>query len=176
MRASRPPLAVLRRRREAAPRGRRTARLNGGRRMLTPTKESKEKLEAEVGGRDEFLTLHEIVVAARHKLTRNIWDYLIGGVETETTLARNRLALDSIAFRPRVLCDVSDIDSTSTFFGKKVRLPVALAPVGGLESFDPEGGVTVARAAAEFGVPMFLSSASQPGLEPVSKVNGGIKV
>lgn len=124
----------------------------------------------------EFLTLHEIVKAARAKLDRNIWDYLIGGTETETTVRRNRLALDSLAFRPRVLQDVSKIDASGSFFGRKIRLPVALAPVGSLESFEGGGGATVARAAAEFGVPVYVSSVTQPGLEATAAAAKGPKV
>src|SRR6202040_2672834 len=96
---------------------------------------------------DDFLTLHEFIQAARINLNQNIWDYLVGGTETETTLRRNRQALDSVAFRPRVLCDVSKIDSSASFFGHKVRLPVALAPVGSLESFESGGGATAASGA-----------------------------
>ena len=59
------------------------------------------------GLENEFVTLHEIVKAAKVRLNANIWDYLIGGTETETTLRRNRMALDSIAFKPRVLRNVS---------------------------------------------------------------------
>jgi glycolate oxidase len=77
----------------------------------------------------QFLTLHEIVVAARANLAPGPWGYLIGGTETETTVRRNRLALDSIAFRPRVLRDVSTVDAGATFLGRAVRLPVLLAPV-----------------------------------------------
>ena len=54
---------------------------------------------------NKFQTLHEIVHAARETLSQNIWDYLRGGTETETTLKRNRMALDAIAFKPRVLRD-----------------------------------------------------------------------
>ena len=43
---------------------------------------------------DRFQNLHEFVTQARINLNRNNWDYLIGGSETETTLARNRLALE----------------------------------------------------------------------------------
>src|ERR671922_638079 len=46
-----------------------------------------------------FQNLHEFVTQARINLDRNNWDYLVGGSETETTLARNRLALDAIGFR-----------------------------------------------------------------------------
>ncbi len=53
----------------------------------------------------DFLTLHEFIKVAHSKLDRNLWDYLIGGTASETTLLRNRQALDRIAFRPRVLRD-----------------------------------------------------------------------
>jgi len=117
----------------------------------------------------EFLVLHELVKAARGRLPKGTWDYLTGATETETTLRRNRMALDSVAFRPRVLRDVSKIDCSGRLFGERIRLPVALAPIGSLESFDPGGGATVATASAEFGVPMFLSSVTQPGLEASAK-------
>jgi len=113
----------------------------------------------------EFLTLQEIVAAARASLAPGPWSYLVGGAETETTVRRNREALDSLAFRPRVLRDVSQIDSSGMFFGEKTRLPILLAPIGGLESFAEGGAAAAARAAAEFGIPQMLSSVCQPGLE-----------
>src|ERR1044071_499906 len=84
--------------------------------------------------REQFHNLHEFVAVARAKLDRNVWDYLIGGAETETTVRRNRMALDSLAFRPRVLRDVSKIDSTAAFLGTRTRLPVMLAPIGACSS------------------------------------------
>lgn len=105
-----------------------------------------------------FLTLHEYVKAARNQLSPNHWDYLIGGTETETTLRRNRMALDSLAFRPRVLRDVSAIDARGHFNGGRIRLPVALAPVGSLQSLAPGGAAAAARGAAAFGIPSIVSS------------------
>src|SRR5215475_3993523 len=119
--------------------------------------------------RERFQTLHEIVRAAHQTLDPGAWDYLVGGTETETTVRRNRQALDSIAFRPRVLRNVSKVDCTSTFLGRPVRLPVLIAPIGGLETFDPDGGAAVARASAAFGVPQMLSSVCMPGLEATAK-------
>jgi isopentenyl diphosphate isomerase/L-lactate dehydrogenase-like FMN-dependent dehydrogenase len=119
-----------------------------------------------------FQNLHEFVKVARQNLNRNHWDYLIGGSETETTLARNRLALDSIGFRPRVLRDVSHVDCTREVFGRKLRIPVLCAPVGSLQVFEPDGGATVAAATARFGNGMILSSASQPGLEQTAEAAG----
>ena len=114
---------------------------------------------------ERFQTLHEIVKAAKHNLAPGPWDYLMGGAETETTLRRNRQSLDSIALRPRVLRDVRGVDPSSTLFGRRVRLPVMLAPIGSIESFTPGGGATAAVGSGEFGVPQMLSSACNPGLE-----------
>jgi isopentenyl diphosphate isomerase/L-lactate dehydrogenase-like FMN-dependent dehydrogenase len=118
----------------------------------------------------DFQTLHEIVAKARQNLNQNDWDYIVGATETETTLGRNRLALDQIAFRPRVLCDVSRIDSTVERFGRRLRLPLLFAPVGALESFHPEAATAVVRAAREFGIAHMLSSVCEPGLEKVAEV------
>jgi isopentenyl diphosphate isomerase/L-lactate dehydrogenase-like FMN-dependent dehydrogenase len=121
---------------------------------------------------ERFQNLHEFVTQARTNLNRNNWDYLIGGSETETTLARNRAALDAWGFRPRVLRDVSNVDCSRTFFGKKLRIPVLCSAVGGLEVFEPGGGATVAAATREFGNGMILSSGAHPGLEKTADASG----
>jgi glycolate oxidase len=117
----------------------------------------------------EFENLHEIVRKARQNLNQNAWDYIVGGTETETTLRRNRMSIDSVAFRPRVLRDVSTVDCSVDLFGRKLRLPVMLAPVGALEVFEEGAGATVARAAQAFGVAHMLSSVCEPGLEGVAE-------
>src|SRR6202044_4102977 len=119
--------------------------------------------------RNEFLNLHEIVAKARQNLNQNAWDYIVGGVETETTLRRNRMALDTVAFRPRELRDVSKVDASTELLGRKLRLPVVLCPVGSLESFHPGGAEPVIKAAGEFGVAHMLSSVCDPGLERVAE-------
>lgn len=123
----------------------------------------------------KFETLHEFVKAARLKLSPVLWDYVTGAAETETTLKRNRYAIDSVAFRPRVLRDISGVECSAIVLGKKARLPVMLAPVGGLERLDPEGAAAVAKGATQFGVPQMLSSVSGPGLEATAKAAHGRK-
>lgn len=113
----------------------------------------------------EMLTLHEVVLAAKARLPANIWHYVAGATETETGFRRNRLAIESLALRPRVLRDTSEVSARHRFLGRDLRLPVAVAPIGGLESLDPSGGAGMVRGAGSFGVPMFLSSVAEPGLE-----------
>jgi glycolate oxidase len=87
-------------------------------------------------------------------------------------MQRNRAALDALAFRPRVLRDVSKVDSSGDFLGRKIRLPVLLCPVGSLESFEAGGAASAGRAAATFGVPIMVSSVTQPGLEASAEAIG----
>ena len=116
-----------------------------------------------------FLTLHELVKKARQKLTLDDWDYIVGGTETETTLQRNRMALDTIAFRPRVLRDVSHIDPSTHFLGRTLRLPLMMAPVGSLELFAAEAAAASAQAAQRYEIAHMLSSVCAPGMQAVAQ-------
>jgi glycolate oxidase len=119
---------------------------------------------------EEFQNLHEFIRKARANLNQNAWDYIVGAAETETTMRRNRMALDEIAFRPRVLRNVAKVDASVERFGRRMRLPVMLAPVGALEIFDPKGAAaSVTRGAGRFGAAHMLSSVSEPGLEKVAE-------
>ena len=66
--------------------------------------------------RERFQNLHEFIKVAKQNLNRNNFDYIVGATETETTLARNRASLDSIAFKPRVLRNVQDVDTSTELF------------------------------------------------------------
>jgi isopentenyl diphosphate isomerase/L-lactate dehydrogenase-like FMN-dependent dehydrogenase len=124
----------------------------------------------------DFVTSQEIVQEARRNLSQNVWDYLTGGAESEATMRRNRFGFDSLAFRPRVLVDVSRVDPSSTFLGHRLRIPVMLAPIGSLQEITPEGGVAVARAASEFGTLQFVSSVTQPSLEEIAAASPSPKI
>jgi isopentenyl diphosphate isomerase/L-lactate dehydrogenase-like FMN-dependent dehydrogenase len=115
----------------------------------------------------EFPSLHDIVHRAKMNLSDGAWGYLAGGAESETTLRRNRQALDTLAFRPRVCRNVHELDTSATLLGQKMRIPVMLAPIGSLETFDPSrgGGATSGKAAEDFDVVHMLSSRCAPGLE-----------
>ena len=125
----------------------------------------------ELGASTEaFQNLHEFIRKARANLNQNAWDYIVGAAETETTMRRNRMALDEIAFRPRVLRDVAKVDPSVECFGRKLRLPVMMAPVGALEIFEPvAAAAAVTRAVGKFGAAHMLSSVSDPGLEKVAE-------
>jgi isopentenyl diphosphate isomerase/L-lactate dehydrogenase-like FMN-dependent dehydrogenase len=124
----------------------------------------------------DFTCNQEIIEVARRNLTQDVWDYLTGAAESETTLRRNRHALDRLAFLPRVCRDVSKVDPSSTFLGHKLRIPVMLAPIGSLQAIHESGGAGSCAAAARFGTIPMISSITMPSLEDCAKAAEGPKI
>lgn len=128
------------------------------------------RLQAQAERAAGFVSLQEIVMAARRNLSRQSWDMLSGGSDAEVTLARNRDALDSLALRQRVLVNVSRVDITTTLLGRRMPMPVFIAPIGNyLQVGDPRGAVAVARAADQKNVPCFISTAARPGIAAIAR-------
>src|SRR5262249_53770175 len=101
----------------------------GAKHMTDGTPPARPTRNVELGASgEEFQNLHELVRKARSRLNQNAWDYIVGASETETTMRRNRMSLDEIAFRPRVLRNVAKVDASVQAFGRKMRLPVVIAP------------------------------------------------
>lgn len=109
-----------------------------------------------------------MVAAARGRLPPGVEDHIAGAAGTETTMRRNRLRLDSLAFRPRVLRDVSVIDTQARLLGHSFRLPVVLAPIGSLHTITPAAAIEAVRAAGSFGIGSFVSSVVEPGFEEIA--------
>jgi len=124
----------------------------------------------------DYATMHEIIVAARNNVPRSIWNYVTGAAETETTLRRNRGCLDALALRPRILRDVREINTSTTFLGHELRIPCLLAPIGSLQTITPEGGIAVAKAAQEFGTINFVSTVTEPTLEEIAASTDHTKI
>lgn len=114
-----------------------------------------------------FSTLQEMLVRAHDRLKPDVWDFIAGGTESEVTLRRNRQALECLALRPRVLRDVSEIDTSTTVLGHRLSIPVMMAPVGSLALVEPAGAIPVARACAATGTMMFYSVFADPSLAEV---------
>jgi L-lactate dehydrogenase (cytochrome) len=105
--------------------------------------------------------------AARRRLPHFLFEYIDGGSYSEVTLRRNAAELEEIRLRQRVLRDVSAIDLSTSLFGSKISLPVALGPVGLAGMNARRGEVQAALAAEEVGIPFTLSTVSACSLAEV---------
>jgi L-lactate dehydrogenase (cytochrome) len=109
---------------------------------------------------------------AKRRLPGGVFDYIDGGAEDERTMRANRAAFGNYRFRPRVLRDVSDIDTGTSLLGRATPLPLVLAPTGFTRIADPQGELAVARAAQRAGVAYTLSTLSTRSIEEVAAANG----
>ena len=105
---------------------------------------------------------------AKKRVPRMFYDYADGGSWSESTYRANEDDLQAIKFRQRVAIDVNRRDTAMEMLGKKVTMPVALAPTGLTGMLHADGEILAAKAAADFGVPFTLSTMSICSIEDVA--------
>src|SRR3954462_3060063 len=120
-----------------------------------------------------FMTLPEIRRAAERAISREGWDYASGGSETETALRRNTRAKNHYVFHPRALRDVSQIDTSTTFLGMPLALPIMTAPMGSTHLLHPSGDQGLARGAGRIGTIHWMSTMAAYPPEEVAAVATG---
>ena len=105
---------------------------------------------------------------AKKRVPRMFYDYADGGSWSESTYRANENDLQAIKFRQRVAIDGSRRDTGMEMLGRKVTMPVALAPTGLTGMLHADGEILAAKAAADFGVPFTLSTMSICSIEDVA--------
>lgn len=120
-------------------------------------------------------TIGELRDAARRRVPRVVFDYLDGAAGDEVTAAGNVAALRAIELRPRVLADVSRIDTATSVLGQPVSLPLLGAPMGLTGLLHPAGEVALARALHGAGsISVLAAMASCPIEEVAAAVRGPV--
>lgn len=117
---------------------------------------------------DRPINLYDFEGAAKERLERMAYDYYVSGAMDEITLRRNRRAFDRIRLRYRVLRDVSRRDLATSLLGRRLALPVLVAPTAFQRMAHPDGEAATARAAAAAGTVMMLSTLSNTAMEEVT--------
>src|SRR6201993_864037 len=111
---------------------------------------------------------------AEERLEPGPWAYLAGGSADEWTLRENRAAFARWTFRPRVLCDVSEISTRTTVLGTQIELPVVVAPLAYQQLYHPEGECATARGAAAAGTGIAVSTFSTRTHEEIATASPGL--
>ena len=126
-----------------------------------------ERLRAQAANIDDLRSL------ALRRLPSGVFNYIDGGAEDEVTMRANSAAFRRWNFAPRVLCDVSQVDTSTTLLGRRLPIPLVLAPAGFSRMPDPDGERAVARAAARAGLPYSLSTVATRSIEEVAAAADG---
>jgi isopentenyl diphosphate isomerase/L-lactate dehydrogenase-like FMN-dependent dehydrogenase len=110
--------------------------------------------------RIEDMTLDEIKALAGTKVKEEVWEWINGGTETEFTLQRNRIALEKIMLRLRVIHGLETANTTVKILGQTVKTPVIVAPFANMGRVHPEAEMAIAKGAEKVGAMMFLGPVS----------------
>jgi len=113
-------------------------------------------------------SIDDLRALAKRRLPRAIFDLFDGGAEDEVTLRDNRAAYDRVRLLPKVLTDVSRVDTVTDILGVPSRLPIAIAPTGAVGFGWRHGDIAIARAAAAYGIPYALSTSATASIERVA--------
>ena len=115
------------------------------------------------------LTIYDLRDIAKRRTPQAPFDYTDGGADSESSLTRARAAYEKLEFQPRILRDVKDVDLSVQMLGKKMSMPVGIAPTGFTRMMQTEGEYAGACAASDAGIPYTLSTMGTRSIEDVAK-------
>jgi len=115
------------------------------------------------------LTIYDLRDIAKRRTPQAPFDYTDGGADTESSLTRARAAYEKLEFQPKILLNVKDVDLSVQMLGKKMSMPLGIAPTGFTRMMQTEGEYAGACAAADAGIPYTLSTMGTRSIEDVAK-------
>ena len=123
------------------------------------------------GGNDPLpvADLMQFEPLARQRLSQMAYDYVRSGGADEITMRENRLAFERLRLAPRVLADVSQLDTRISLFGTEHEHPIMLAPLAYHRLYHPEGELGTARGAGAAGAVMVVSSFTTTAIDEIAR-------
>ncbi|CAK9220921.1 unnamed protein product [Sphagnum troendelagicum] len=123
----------------------------------------------------DVVKVDEFEALAKKKMPKMAFDYYASGAEDEYTLQQNRDAFSRIRLRPRILVDVSSVNTSTTVLGFRIAMPIMVAPAALHKLAHPEGEVATARAVSAADTIMILSTTSSCSMEEVAAAAPGVR-
>jgi L-lactate dehydrogenase (cytochrome) len=111
--------------------------------------------------------------AARRRIPKPVFDYVDGAADEELAVAANVAAFRAWRFLPRVLTDVSAVDTSTSILGATASVPLVLGPIGYTRMLHPDGESGAARSATRHRLPYTLSTMAATGIEDVAAAAAG---
>nr|WP_289039280.1 alpha-hydroxy-acid oxidizing protein [uncultured Allobacillus sp.] len=108
-------------------------------------------------------------------LSPQAFSYISSGAGAEETARKNKNAFQRYSIIPKLLNDVSELDTRISLFGNTYPTPFILAPVGVLKLADDQGDLAVTRAASKYDIPFIQSTVSSFSIEEVGQSGDGPK-
>lgn len=122
----------------------------------------------------QLYCVEDVRIRASRRLPKSIFDYIEGGSEDEVSLRRNLSSFDDYSFLPK-WGPLEDFSLETTILGGPSSLPLTLSPTGGTRLINPDGELSVAKAALAAGIPYGLAHLSTTTMEKVSAASPGLR-
>ncbi|MFC3041086.1 alpha-hydroxy-acid oxidizing protein [Virgibacillus xinjiangensis] len=119
------------------------------------------------------ISVEDMESAAKQAMPAPAFSYIASGAGGEDTARKNTDAFKKYSIIPRLLNDVSNLDTSITMLGRIYPNPFLLAPIGVLKLADEQGDLAVARAAANSNVPFIQSTVSSYSIENIAQAASG---
>ncbi len=116
------------------------------------------------------LTIYDLRDIAKRRTPKAPFDYTDGGADSESSLTRARETFEKIEFQPRILRDVSVVDTTVKMLGETMSMPIGIAPTGFTRMMQTEGEYAGATAARDAGIPFTLSTMGTRSIEDIANI------
>ena len=117
---------------------------------------------------EEAVNLADYELLARERISHMAYEYISGGAGDEHTLRWNREAFDRLRLRPRILVDVSKLDTRIKLLGRDLPFPILLAPTAYHRLVHPEGEVATAKGASAADALMVVSTMATTSVEEIA--------
>jgi 4-hydroxymandelate oxidase len=119
----------------------------------------------------EAVAVSDFEALARQRIPRMAYEYISGGAADEITLRWNRESFDRIRLRPKILVDVSNLDTRVNLFGQELPFPILLAPTAYHRLVHPEGEIATVKGAALAGATLIASMLATTTIEEMAKAS-----
>jgi len=116
------------------------------------------------------LTIYDLRDIAKRRTPQAPFDYTDGGADSESSLTRARSTFERVEFQPRILRDVSVVDTSVVMLGEKTSMPIGIAPTGFTRMMQTEGEYAGATAARDAGIPSTHSTLGTRSIEDVARI------
>jgi len=113
--------------------------------------------------------LDDFYARARALLPNDVFDYIDGWADNGITHRANRSDFDRLSLLPLVMRDVSRVDVSTTYLGRKSSLPIGLSPTAFHQLAHPQGELASAQAAQAKDAPMIVSAMASRTLEEIAE-------
>jgi 4-hydroxymandelate oxidase len=120
-----------------------------------------------------MLVLNDVECAARAAVDPSIWAYVAGGAGSERTIDANTGAFGDIWLQPRALSNLTTAPDTQVdLMGKRLSMPVLLAPTSPQRLLHADAELATARAAVEAGTVAIVSTDSHYPFPEIAREAG----